>query len=408
MLFSTKRFTLSTQREFMALTKSKRVKSVGRSRPKHWTRRPIVITLVVLAVLLFAIRLALPSVVTRYVNRVLNGIENHEGHISDVDLHLWRGAYSIYDLEIVQVSNDGKRAPIISIPATHLSVEWRALLHGSLVGEVEFHRPRVNVYAGTAKKEEKEKSDDFLQQFRELLPLNINRFAIIDGELHFQNLRANPEVDIYLDQISLVARNLTNSEEVAAEELAATVSGKARAMKSGALGVEMKLDPLKEHPTYQLAFELKDLRLPELNNFLRYYLAVTARDGWISMAGESNAEGGKFRGYVKPVVRDLDILHLKKEHKSIGEAIKGFFVKIIASVFENKAKEQLATKLEFSGTFDNPEISVWDAVASFMRNAFVQALEPSLEGTLAPEQAKKESGKLKDSDANKRGSSANK
>lgn len=386
----------------MALKKSKRASAKSVSK-KHWIRRPIVIVLLVLALLLLLLRIALPTMVTRYVNKVLNGIENHEGHVADVDLHLWRGAYSIYDLEIVQVSKDGKRAPIIYIPATHLSVEWRALFRGSLVGEVEFHKPRVNVYAGAAKKEEKEKSDDFLQQFRELMPLNINRFAIIDGELHFQNLRAKPEVDIYLDQISLVARNLTNNEKVA-EELAATVSGKARAMQSGELGLEMKLDPLEKHPTYQLAFELKDLRLPELNNFLRYYLAVTARDGRISLAGESSAEGGKFRGYVKPVVRDLDILHLKKEHKSIGEAIKGFFVKIIASVFENKAKEQLATKLEFSGTFDNPEISVWDAVAAFMRNAFVQALEPSLEGTLAPEQAQKESGKLKGGKAPKRGS----
>jgi hypothetical protein len=358
----------------------------------HFLHRPSVIALLVLLALLLIGRALLPLAVTRYVNSVINGIENHEGQIADVDLHLWRGAYSIYGLELSHVSPDGQRAPVITAPYIELSIEWGALLHRALVGQVELHQPRINIYAGPAKKEEKEKAEDFVSRFRRLLPINVNRFAVVDGELHFQNLRAEPDVDIYLDRISLVARNLTNSEKLS-ETLSATVSGTARAMQSGDLSLEMKLDPVEQHPTYELAFELKELRLPELNTFLKHYLSVEARDGWISLVGESKARDGGFRGYAKPLVRDLDILHVKKENKGIGEAVKGFFVKIIANVFENKAKEQLATKIEFSGTFENPDISVWDAVASFLRNAFVQALEPRLEGTVAPEQVKKEQRK---------------
>ena len=352
-------------------------------------RRPIFVALLVLAIVLLTVRIILPLVVTRYVNRVLNDIEGYEGRITDVDLAIWRGAYSIHDVEIVHVSPDGQRAPVLLAPIINLSIEWPALFHGALVGQIELHQPRVNIYAGPAKKEEKRKADDFMERVHRLFPFTLNRFAVVDGELHFQNLRAKPDVDIYLDRIELVARNLTNIEEVS-DALPATVSGEARAMQSGRLTIEMKLNPTAEHPTYELAFELKELRLPEINTFLKHYLSVAARDGWISLIGESKAREGRFYGYVKPLVRDLDILQTKKESKGAGEAIKAFFVKIIAKVFENKSKEQLAARIEFSGTFDNPQISVWEAVASFLRNAFVQALEPRLEGSVAPEQVQKE------------------
>lgn len=73
----------------------------------------------------------------------------------------------------------------------------------------------------------------------------------------------------------------------------------------------------------------------------------------------------------------------------MGEAIKGFFVKLVANVFENEPQQQLATRIEFSGEFDNPETSVWAAITTFMRNAFVQALQPGLEGSVAPGRAER-------------------
>jgi hypothetical protein len=356
---------------------------------QHLTRHPFLVVLLGLAALLVVARAFLPIAVTHYVNRVLNGIQGYEGRVADVDLHLWRGAYTVHDAELVLVAADGSRAPVFHAPRIDLSVEWRALWRGSLVGQIELDRPRINVYAGPATKDEQRKADDFVDRFRELLPMRINRFAVVNGRLHFQNLRADPAVDIYLDNANITAYNLTNSERIS-ETLSATVSGEARAMYSGRLTLAMKLDPLAQRPTYELAFELKDLRLPELNSFLKHYLAVEARDGWVSLFGESKAKEGKFFGYVKPLVRDLDILRTKKEDKTIGETIKAFFVKIMAAIFENESKEQLATRIEFSGSFEDPQISVWEAVASFMRNAFISAIEPRLEGTVAPEQVKRE------------------
>ncbi len=53
-------------------------------------------------------------------------------------------------------------------------------------------------------------------------------------------------------------------------------------------------------------------------------------------------------------------------------------MKLLEQIFENEPKEQVATRIEFSGAFENPEIGVWEAAVSFIRNAFVRALKPGL------------------------------
>ncbi len=346
------------------------------------------VALIVIAVIAIGFRIALPIAVTRYANGVLDSIPGYEGRIADVDVHLWRGAYTIHQLDIVKIDvaqKTGKvsRAPVLKADTIDLSVEWGELVRGAVVGQVEFVRPTLNLYAGPVRKEQTKAGDDFISKLRELLPLQINRFAVSDGELHFRNYAAQPDIDIYLDRINLVARNLTNSTKIS-DTLVATVSGEGRAMKSGRVELEMKIDPFAPHPTYDLALELKNLHLPELNNYLRHYLAVVARDGRFSLYAESSAKDGRFKGYVKPFVKDLDVLKVKRD-KSLGETIKAFFVKIVAGVFENEPKEQLATKIEFSGSFENPKISLWDAVTEFLRNAF-EALPPGLEGSVSPQE----------------------
>lgn len=350
--------------------------------------------LLIVALLLLALRAALPWIVTTYVNRTLNSLPGYEGHIAEVDIHLWRGAYSIHQVGIdkIDITPSGRvqRSPMFYADAIDLSVEWGELFRGAIVGQVEFYRPALNIYAGPAKKEQRRAGDDFFTRLQELMPLNINRLAIIDGELHFRNHAADPNVDIYLRDLNAVARNLTNSARIS-HTLAATVSARGRAMDSGDFSLEMKLDPFEKRPTYDLAFELKNLRLPELNDYLRHYLAVVARDGRLSLFAESSAKEGRFRGYVKPIVKDLDVLKIKRD-RTMGEAVKAFFVKIMSSVFENKPQEQLATKIEFAGDFADPQIGVWDAVLEFLRNAFGQALPAGLEGSVAPAQVGIERG----------------
>lgn len=164
------------------------------------------------------------------MNRVINDIRGMAGSVQDVDLHLWRGAYSIHGLELYQLGADG-RYPALSIPRTELSVEWKALWHGAVVGAIVAYDPRISIIAGAQKKQARS-SDELAKKVRELLPPRINRLELINAQVHFRDPIAKPEVDVYLDQIHMVARNLTNSEQIS-DTLAATVGADGRVMRRG-------------------------------------------------------------------------------------------------------------------------------------------------------------------------------
>jgi hypothetical protein len=75
-------------------------------RKRRWLRR-IGVALGVLLVLLVAVRLAMPAGIKWYVNRVIDRDPLYDGRIGDIDVHLWRGAYTINDIRLNKVT--GKR-----------------------------------------------------------------------------------------------------------------------------------------------------------------------------------------------------------------------------------------------------------------------------------------------------------
>lgn len=54
---------------------------------------------------LLALRLVLPSIVLREVNRKLSKLEGYRGHVDKIGLSLWRGACRIEGLKIARRSS---------------------------------------------------------------------------------------------------------------------------------------------------------------------------------------------------------------------------------------------------------------------------------------------------------------
>ena len=74
----------------------------------------------------------------------LMALEAYDGHVDDIDIALWRGAYRIDGIRIVK-TGARQSTPFFSGDRIDCSVEWRSLLRGSLVAEGTFFRPHVNL-----------------------------------------------------------------------------------------------------------------------------------------------------------------------------------------------------------------------------------------------------------------------
>ena len=392
----------------MIIPDADRRASGNRARP-HSRRRKILIILAIVAVVLIGLRLAMAPVILHLVNRKLDQIPEYRGHVGGVELALLRGAYQIKDVSLRKVQG-ASTVPFFAADLADISVEWGALFHGKLVGEVELHGPRLNfVVAKTKKASQTAIDSSWEDRGREMFPLDINRFQVYNGEIHFRDLTRTPKVDVHVDRIDALAKGLTTQPH-GKEALPATFHATGRAMDHAKLRLDMKLDPWARDPTFDMDAEMTGLQLKTLNDFLKAYAKVDAEGGTFSLYTEMAADSGRFKGYVKPILKDVRIFSPgKKDEGGLLESAWEALVGGVEQLLENKEKDQLATQVPMSGRFKNPSAGIWASVGYLLRNGFIRALSPSLTHSISfggvtdgkkegitPEQAKKAEAKAKD------------
>src|SRR4029078_12489306 len=95
---------------------------------------------------------------------------------------------------------------------------------------------------------------------------------------------------------------------------------------------------------------------------------------------ELAAADGRFKGYAKPILQDVDIYRSGEPEKNPIKRVWEGFLDFAANVLENKDADQVAARIPFTGTLEDPETNLFATIASVLRNAFVSAFAPPLEG----------------------------
>ena len=280
--------------------------------------------------------------------------------------------------------------PLFAADRIDLTVEWRALLHGALVGEMELFRPTLELVAGqTPSPGRLPEEMDWAQRLVGLYPFEFDRVAVHEGQIHFRAPHREPPVDVALHDVRIETRNLTNSRDLSAAR-PARVTLDARVQRSGRVTIELEIDPLAARPDFRLELEVASIQLAELNDFLRAYVGVDAQRGRFDLTSRVVSEDGRFDGYVEPLLRGVDLLKLDEEAEKQGllatlwEAAVGG----AAEVLENQPEDQLAARVPLHGSFEKPKLGVWGALVSLFENGYVEALRPSVE--LLRERARRE------------------
>ncbi len=341
------------------------------------------------------VRLILPYVVLHYANKTLAEMKGYYGHIRDIDLAIIRGAYkidSIYINKLDSVSN--KQTPFFGAKEIDLSVEWKALFHGSIVGELVFEEPSLRFTKDKAEPAEVRKdSAQFDQVLDDFMPLQVNRVEINHGRIQYIDENSSPKVDISLTGADILALNLRNSYDSAAL-LPARVTASA-SVYEGDLTFNMKLNPLADDPTFDMNAEVKNTNLVLLNDFFQAYAKVDVNKGRFGLYRGVAAKEGKFTGYVKPLIKELDVLGKEDRDDNIFRKLWEGLAGTVGEIFENQPRDQVATKVPFKGDLKNPDTNVWYAVSRVLQNAFIQAIQPSIDNEINIASIEKEKSEKK-------------
>lgn len=344
--------------------------------------------LVILVVVLVAVRVALPSIVKDFVNDHLQALKDYDGEVADIDLALWRGAYRIRGIRIVKTGAK-QPVPFFSGESIDISIEWRSLLHGSLVAEGEFWQPNLNlVQARNEQQSQTGKGVDWAARLEDLSPFRINTVTVRDGTVTFRAPAIRTEDALKATHLNGQITNITNVVESDKATYAA-FRVTASMLDDGSAQVNGSVDPLAKQPTFDVNLEVKNVQLPKVNPWLREYIKADAESGEFELYTELAAAGGKFKGYAKPVMRRVNIYSSEEPEDNPLRRIWEGLVEFAANVFENDETGQVAARIPFSGTIKNPDAGIFETIVSVLRNAFISAFARSLEGSISLRDVKK-------------------
>lgn len=351
-----------------------------------WKKAGLWVLGVVVALWLI-LRFGLSPVVKWQANKKLAALDDYVGHVDGATLQPWRASVGFTGLTLVQRGSKAA-VPLVAIKSIEAHYSWKALFHGGFVGDVVLNQPVIHYVkppkgkptAGpqpkpkTAAKAAKKGVEKAQAQTTDY----INKLEIYDGRLELEDDEVRPGYTMSIHDLRATAYNLGSKPGLKKQETSATLAGVP--LEHGRIFLGIKADALAPKPTFEYQLSISSMSVPDLNPWLRKTLGIRAKAGVLNFYSEAKSKEGQAVGYVEPLLVGLDLGTPKRE--SIGAKIESEAEKAVAKVLRNPLKNQIGTRVSFSGNINNPKVKIWQGVLDLMSNAFVKALSPGLRGVV--------------------------
>lgn len=334
----------------------------------------VAIVFAVLIAVLIIIYLFLPLILTNQINKQLNAMEEYDGKIDGVNIAILDGGYAIEGFELNSIAN-GDTIPFVKIPRTALSIAYRPLLRGEVVGSLRIEEPFIRLISEEA--EDPEEALDIPKILEDLLPININKLEIVNGTIDMYDVVSDPPMDIYLHELYVTAVNLTNVEDKN-DPLPADIQMKAVTIGGGVLNVHVKLNPLKTIPDMDLDLSMENMDMTALNDLFNEHASFTVEKGIFSLFSEIVIKDRQVSGYVRPIAEDLDIYDGPDRDESVWRNMWEGALDAVTNVFKNHPKDKFATEMPIEGTIDEADPDIWATIGGIFYNTFVEAMEKGI------------------------------
>jgi hypothetical protein len=352
-------------------------------RVRSWPRRTV-ITIAIIALVLIAARIALPYIVKSKVNQRLASIPGYAGQVGDIGIALIRGAYTLDGVAIYKIDG-AAREPFFLAKYIDFSVAWRELIHGKVVSDIHVDEMKLNFVAAGPEKSQKDIDRRWQEVVKDLFPLEITHLEITKGEVRYKDMTRRPEVDLFVENMQLVATGLRNRAGERGGEFPAEITLHGDTLGGGNVNLFVAAEPLAAQPHFHLSAKLENVNLPDLNESLKAYANVDVGRGTFQMAAEMAGKDGGFQGYIKPFFENLDFNNLEDKKKNVFTRVWENIVGGLAWLVKNKPRDQVGTRIPFQGRFGDPKVGLWATISNLFRHGFIRAFNPTVEGSVNPD-----------------------
>jgi hypothetical protein len=348
--------------------------------------------IVVTVLLLILASVGAPYAVQYYINQQINQTKGITGQVGDVDLHLYRGAYAVDDIEIYAVDEQSSPKPLLSVKTLDFSLAWSAVLNGNLVTNMVFSQPKIVIYdKDTTTPEQNQQVKDertWIGLANNLVVFSIDTLKIIDGKISLVNQTKKGEIPTYIANINADIKNITNAQNLT-KTLVTSVDVKGDLMGEATLTLVGKLDPFSEQANFDFNMEVQRFSVKQIQTVFNVYTPFDIEAGGIDGAMELAAKSNEVNGYAKAGVYDLSIFSWREDVEKDDDGLFTIIFEggadLLSAILENDESQLVAARIPIEGTLDNTDISTFQAVVSVLKNAFFDATKMQVDDIVSYE-----------------------
>jgi membrane protein len=336
------------------------------------------------------VRAAAPTILTWLANLGVQKVPGYRGRVRRVSIDFTTPRVAVQGLSLAKL-NGGRPEHLLHVGSIVVGSHWKDILTGSLIAYIRLDSPRlivnlerISLPAGDRGNGNPRPSRDtqakeplsWQKKVEQLPAFRISSAVLTHGEVHVQGMSGQDGADIRIDNLNLYLDNLTNSTKLAPSLMARALC-KARVMGNGSLELRAEGYPLAQAPTFDVDLQITNVDLTEVRSLIQNRIEIDVRRGIADLFTEAAAADGYIQGYAKPIFDHLEIEAPKDS--SFTTSIKAWAAEAVVKLGKNKPKDRIATRLDFEGSLDDPELNIIDAILTFFRNSFLTAERALLE-----------------------------
>lgn len=209
------------------------------------------------------------------------------------------------------------------------------------------------------------------------LVLKIDQMQLTNGTVAYRDEAGATPYRIYMADLAVRVSDLSNqsAEGTSALKLSGLFMG---AGKTNLIG-DFRPRP-NNPPDFDINLAVDNTQLPSLNDLLRRYGRFDVQSGLMSVYSQVTVRNNQITGYVKPLFTNVQVYSYNKDkgqpvlHQAYELVVGG-----AAHLLRNHSTQAVATKVDLSGKFQQPDVSAWQAFVELVENAFIQAIVPGLD-----------------------------
>ena len=248
----------------------------------------------------------------------------------------------------------------------------RELFKGKIVTDIEvtgldlsYSKLLKEALAKTPKKEDAQEAKD------KLFPVEVVRLDIQNSKIKIDHFPAFTGIEGRITNLLADKNN-----PLSFLNLKATLFG------HSVLKVAGNLKTLEKPMAWSIDSELHGFDLTAANQFLKQKVPLTFTKGKLDVYAEAKSEEGVIEGYVKPFMKNVDIMKAEENLKGA----KHWFIEVIAAignlVLRTTDKKSVATLIPFTMDTSGVHVDKGEALSKAIQHGFEQKLSPGIEDRL--------------------------